>query len=155
MFLLPVRLSARQASRYYARPYTARNRAGRKNILYADSPQAAGVSNPQDESTYYHHKLHSPARKWYELNNDKLRPLVKQIFDESREFERKKEKGYWGFPTGIVLILCANHFRKRDEDVFDAVFIRPSCARAMLSPSCIMFSIDTETSFILFVSSEI
>ena len=41
-FLLPVRLSARQASRYYARPYTARKRAGRKNDLYADSPQAAG-----------------------------------------------------------------------------------------------------------------
>ena len=41
-FLLPVRLSARQASRYYARPYTARKRAGRKNVLYADSPQAAG-----------------------------------------------------------------------------------------------------------------
>ena len=41
-FLLPVRLSARQASRYYARPYTARKRAGRKNVFYADSPQAAG-----------------------------------------------------------------------------------------------------------------
>ena len=41
-FLLLVRLSARQASRYYARPYTARFRAGRKNVLYADSPQAAG-----------------------------------------------------------------------------------------------------------------
>ena len=41
-FLLPVRLSARQASRYYARPYTARKRAGRKNNLYTDSPQAAG-----------------------------------------------------------------------------------------------------------------
>ena len=37
------------------------------------------------KSTYYHHKLHSPAQKWYELNNDKLRPLVKEIFDESRE----------------------------------------------------------------------
>ena len=37
------------------------------------------------KSTYYHHKLHSPARKWYEINNDKLRPLVKEIFDESRE----------------------------------------------------------------------
>ena len=40
-FLLPVRLSAQQATRYYARPYTARSRAGHKNILYADSPQAA------------------------------------------------------------------------------------------------------------------
>ena len=30
-FLLPVRLSARQASRYYTRPYTARKRAGCKN----------------------------------------------------------------------------------------------------------------------------
>ena len=27
---------------YYARPNTARKRAGRKNVLYADSPQAAG-----------------------------------------------------------------------------------------------------------------
>ena len=41
-FLLPVRLSAQQAMRYYARPYMARFRAGRKNVLYADSPQAAG-----------------------------------------------------------------------------------------------------------------
>ena len=41
-FLLPVRLSARQASRYHTRPYTARKRAGRKNVLNADSPQAAG-----------------------------------------------------------------------------------------------------------------
>ena len=41
-FLLPVRLSARQASRCYARPYTGRKLTGRKNIFYADSPQAAG-----------------------------------------------------------------------------------------------------------------
>jgi putative transposase len=37
------------------------------------------------KSTYYHHKLRAPARKWYELNDDKIRPIVKQIFFDSRE----------------------------------------------------------------------
>ena len=37
-----VRLSAQQDARYYARPYTARKRAGHKNVLYADTPQATG-----------------------------------------------------------------------------------------------------------------
>jgi len=36
-------------------------------------------------STYYHHKLRAPVRKWYELNDDKIRPIVKQIFFDSRE----------------------------------------------------------------------
>ncbi len=41
-FLLLVKLSPMQASGYYARPYTARCRAGRKNVAQADSPQATG-----------------------------------------------------------------------------------------------------------------
>ena len=36
-------------------------------------------------STYYHHKLPAPERKWYELNDDIIRPIVKEIFFESRE----------------------------------------------------------------------
>ena len=36
-------------------------------------------------STYYHHKLRAPARKWYELNDDIIRPIVKEIFFDSRE----------------------------------------------------------------------
>ena len=37
------------------------------------------------KSTYYHHKLRSPAKKWYEINDEVLRPLIKQIFIDSHE----------------------------------------------------------------------
>ena len=37
------------------------------------------------KSTYYHRKLRSPDKKWYELNDEELRPLVQQIFVDSRE----------------------------------------------------------------------
>ena len=37
------------------------------------------------KSTYYHHALRSPAKKQYELVDDELRPLIKQIFVNSRE----------------------------------------------------------------------
>ena len=37
------------------------------------------------KSTCYHRKLRSPDKKWYELNDEELRPLVQQIFVDSRE----------------------------------------------------------------------
>lgn len=37
------------------------------------------------KSTYYHHTLRSPIKKQYELVDDELRPLIKQIFVNSRE----------------------------------------------------------------------
>ncbi len=37
------------------------------------------------KSTYYHHALRSPAKKQYELVDDELRPLIKEIFVNSRE----------------------------------------------------------------------
>ena len=37
------------------------------------------------KSTYYHHKLRSPAKKWYELDDEILRFLIKQIFVNSQE----------------------------------------------------------------------
>src|SRR5574344_1402515 len=32
------------------------------------------------KSTYYHHALRSPVKKWHELDDDELRPLIKEIF---------------------------------------------------------------------------
>lgn len=37
------------------------------------------------KSTYYHHALRSPVKKWHELDDDELRPLIKEIFVNSRE----------------------------------------------------------------------
>ena len=37
------------------------------------------------KSTYYHHALRSPIKKWYELDDDELRPLIKEIFVNSHE----------------------------------------------------------------------
>lgn len=37
------------------------------------------------KSTYYHRKLRSPEKKWYEIDDEILRPLVKQIFTDSQE----------------------------------------------------------------------
>ena len=37
------------------------------------------------KSTYYHHALRSPVRKQCELADDELRPLINQIFVDSRE----------------------------------------------------------------------
>ena len=36
-------------------------------------------------STYYHHALRSPIKKWNELKDDELRPLIKEIFVNSQE----------------------------------------------------------------------
>lgn len=37
------------------------------------------------KSTYYHHALRSPAKKQCELADDELRPIINQIFVDSRE----------------------------------------------------------------------
>ncbi|MBQ9501611.1 MAG: IS3 family transposase [Lentisphaeria bacterium] len=37
------------------------------------------------KSTYYHHALRSPVKKQHELVDDELRPLIKQMFVNSRE----------------------------------------------------------------------
>lgn len=37
------------------------------------------------KSTYYHHALRSPVKKWHELDYDKLRPIIKEIFVNSQE----------------------------------------------------------------------
>lgn len=35
-------------------------------------------------STYYHHEK-APQKRWYELRNESLRPLIKEVFDLSKE----------------------------------------------------------------------
>ena len=37
------------------------------------------------KSSYYHPALRSPVKKWHELDDDELRPLIKEIFVNSRE----------------------------------------------------------------------
>lgn len=37
------------------------------------------------KSTYYHHALRSPYKKWYEQNDDELRPIIREIFEASKE----------------------------------------------------------------------
>lgn len=37
------------------------------------------------KSTYYHRKLRSPIKKQHEIQDDIMRPLIKQVFDESKE----------------------------------------------------------------------
>ena len=77
------------------------------------------------KSTYYHHKLHSPARKWYELNNDKLRPLVKQIFDESRErFGARKIKHALNKQGYVVSEAHVSHLMKEMNLVCKQVRVR-------------------------------
>lgn len=53
------------------------------------------------KSTYYHHALRSPIKKWYEINDDELRPIIREIFVDSRERFgaqkikfKLKERGY-------------------------------------------------------------
>ena len=53
------------------------------------------------KSTYYHRKLRSPVKKQHEIQDEIMRPLIKQVFDESAErFGRNKirsvlqQKGY-------------------------------------------------------------
>jgi transposase InsO family protein/transposase-like protein len=60
------------------------------------------------KSTYYHHALRSPIKKWYEINDDQLRPVIREIFAESRErFGAQKikfkltERGYKASLTHI------------------------------------------------------
>lgn len=36
-------------------------------------------------STYYHHALRSPIKKWNKLKDDELRPLIKEIFVNSQK----------------------------------------------------------------------
>lgn len=36
-------------------------------------------------STYYHHERRAPQQKWYEIRNETLRPLIKEVFDLSKE----------------------------------------------------------------------
>ena len=77
------------------------------------------------KSTYYHHKLHSPARKWYELNNDKLRPLVKEIFDESRErFGARKIKHALNKQGYVVSEAHVSHLMKEMNLVCKQVRLR-------------------------------
>ena len=77
------------------------------------------------KSTYYHHKLHSPARKWYELNNDKLRPLVKEIFDESRErFGARKIKHALNKQGYVVSEAHVSHLMKEMNLVCKQVRVR-------------------------------
>ena len=58
------------------------------------------------KSTYYHHKLRAPARKWYELNDDKIRPFVKQIFFDSRERFGARKIRHVLKKHGYMLYLC-------------------------------------------------
>ena len=37
------------------------------------------------KSTYYHRKLRSPEKKWYEIDDEMLCPIVKKIFTDSQE----------------------------------------------------------------------
>ena len=90
-FLLPVRLSARQASRYYARPYTARKRAGRKNVLYADSPQAAGYRTHKTNESNHHYSsfgaksfLGKPRRPKRGLDSDKWNIYFPRFFKRDK-----------------------------------------------------------------------
>ena len=77
------------------------------------------------KSTYYHHKLRSPVRKWYELNNDKLRPLVKEIFDESRErFGARKIKHALNKQGYVVSEAHVSHLMKEMNLVCKQVRVR-------------------------------
>ena len=38
-----------------------------------------------NRSTYYHYIFRRPQKKQFELEDEKLRPMIKEIFDESKE----------------------------------------------------------------------
>jgi transposase InsO family protein/transposase-like protein len=64
-------------------------------------------------STYYHYSLRSPEKTVYEINDEEIRPIVKQIFDESKgRFGTRKLKAALEQQGYIVSLKRLRRFMK-------------------------------------------